>query len=58
MNQVGIELLGQLKVNVNIYRQVAIFGVILPFYIEQKMGKIFTNGSGQAGGGRFFLTLP
>ena len=34
-----------------ISRQVAIFGVILPFYIGQKWVKIFTNRSGQAGGG-------
>ena len=33
-----------------ISRQVAIFGVILPFYIGQKWVKIFTNRSGQAGG--------
>ena len=39
------------QVNVKNSRQVAIFGVILPFYIGQKWVKIFTNRSGQAGGG-------
>ena len=39
------------QVNVKISRQVAIFGVILPFYIGQKWVKIFTNRSGQAEGG-------
>ena len=34
-----------------ISRQVAIFGVILPFYIGQKWVKMFTNRSSQAGGG-------
>ena len=39
------------QVNVKIFQQVAIIGVILPFYIGQKWVKIFTNRSGQAGGG-------
>ena len=39
------------QVNVKISRQVAIFGVILPFYIGQKWVKIFINRSSQAGGG-------
>ena len=34
-----------------ISRQVAIFGVILPFYTGEKWVKIFTNRSGQAEGG-------
>ena len=33
-----------------ISRQVAIFGLILPFYVGQKWVKICTNRSGQAGG--------
>ena len=36
---------------VKISRQVVIFGVILTFHIGQKWVKIFTNRSGQAGGG-------
>ena len=39
------------QVNVIFFWQVAIFGVILPFYKGQKWVNIFTNRSGQAGGG-------
>ena len=36
------------QVNVNISQQVAIFGVIFPFYIGQKWVKIFTKSFSQA----------
>ena len=39
-----------------ISRQVAIFGVILPFYIVQKWVKIVTKRNGQAEGGCLFFT--